>query len=131
MKIIKLSYPHQLVKEKIPETVCAIGFFDGVHLGHQKVIKTAVQYAKEHDLQSAVLTFFPHPKVVLSNGEQTVKYITPPIEKQRALKQLGVDCLYTVTFNKDLSSLLPKQFIDHFIIGLNIKHLVAGFDFTY
>lgn len=131
MKIIELSYPHQLPKEMIPETACAIGFFDGVHLGHQKVIETAVQYAKEHHLQSAVITFYPHPKVVLSNGEKKVKYITPPIEKQRALKQLGVDRIYTVTFNKKLSSLLPRQFIDHFINGLNIKHLVAGFDFTY
>lgn len=131
MKIIDLTYPHQLTQEMLPDTVCAIGFFDGVHLGHQKVIETAVKYAKQHCLQSAVITFYPHPKVVLSNGKQEVKYITPPIEKQRALKELGIDRLYTITFNKQLSLLLPEQFIDHFIIGLNIKHLVAGFDFTY
>lgn len=131
MKIIDLKYPHQLATKTLPETVCAIGFFDGVHLGHQQVIKTAVNYAKKHHLQSAVITFFPHPKVVLNNGEQTVKYITPSLEKRHILKTLGIDRLYTITFNQQLSSLLPKEFIDHFIVGLNIKHLVAGFDFTF
>lgn len=131
MQTIDLSYPHQLLIEQLPETVCAIGFFDGVHLGHQKVIKTAIKYAKKHQLESAVITFHPHPVTVLSNGTQTVKYITPLKEKQRILKHLGVDRLYTITFNKQLSSLLPEKFIEHFIMGLNVKHLVAGFDFTY
>lgn len=131
MKIIDLTYPHPLKRKELPQTVCAIGFFDGVHLGHQAVIDKAVSYAKKHDLQSAVITFFPHPKVVLSHGKEEVKYITPPNEKEQVIKDLGVDRLYTITFNKELSKLLPEEFIDHFIIGLNMKHLVAGFDFTY
>src|SRR5699024_1831200 len=64
-------------------------------------------------------------------GAETVQYITPSLEKQRVLQRLGVDRLYTITFNKQLSALSPEQFINDFIIGLNIKHLVAGFDFTY
>lgn len=130
METIELTYPHQLKKDEIPSTVAAIGFFDGVHLGHQKLIKSAVRDSKKKQMQSAVITFHPHPSVVL-RGTKHVKYITPLVEKQKILQTLNVDRLYMVTFNKDLSLLSPQKFIDHFIIGLNIKHLIAGFDFTY
>jgi|SRR5690625_529539 len=131
MKTIKLQYPHHLSKENLPETVCAIGFFDGIHLGHQRVIKTAVEYAKKQQRESAVISFHPHPTIVLSNGQKSVEYITPPDNKKRILANLGVDRLYVIKFDKQFSSLRPEQFIDHFIIGLNVQHLVAGFDFTY
>ncbi|WP_047984839.1 bifunctional riboflavin kinase/FAD synthetase [Ornithinibacillus californiensis] len=130
MKTIELTYPHMLKKEDLPETVTATGFFDGIHKGHQTVIKQAVSIANEQKLESAVISFYPHPSVVLRNN-QNVKYITPLREKQEILENLGVDRLYIITFNKQLSSLSPQEFIDHFIIGLNIKHVVAGYDFTY
>lgn len=131
MRTIKLSYPHTLLLEELPETVSAIGFFDGIHKGHQKVIQTAVTEAKNHNMESAVITFHPHPSVVLQKGEQQAQYITPMQEKQEILQQLGVDRLYIITFNDRLAALSPQDFIDHFIIDLNIKHLVAGFDFSY
>src|SRR5699024_8662267 len=59
------------------------------------------------------------------------KYITPMRRKQEILQQLGVDRLYVISFNHELASLIHQQFIDYFIIRLNIKHLVVGFDFTY
>lgn len=55
---MELSYPHMLHKEDLPETVSAIGFFDGIHKGHQKVIQQAVDKAKENNMESAVITFF-------------------------------------------------------------------------
>ncbi|WP_106497582.1 bifunctional riboflavin kinase/FAD synthetase [Lentibacillus sp. Marseille-P4043] len=131
MRTIKLTYPHTLALEELPETVAAIGFFDGIHLGHQNVIKTAVSEAKERNMESAVITFHPHPSVVLKKDVQHVQYITPLKEKQEVLQKMDVDRLYIITFNKELSSLSPQQFIDHFIIGLNIKHLVAGFDYSF
>src|SRR5690625_2151358 len=82
-------------------------------------------------MESAVITFHPHPSVVLKKGTKHVKYIAPMSEKKAILESLDVDRLYVITFNKPLSSLSPEVFIDHFITGLNIKHLVAGFDFTY
>src|SRR5699024_953550 len=109
----------------------AIGFFDGIHKGHQKVIKIAVNQAKSNNMESAVITFHPHPSVVLKKDVQHVQYITPLREKQAILQQLDIDRLYIITFNKELSSLEPQTFIDHFIINLNIKALVAGFDYTY
>jgi riboflavin kinase / FMN adenylyltransferase len=130
METIYLTYPHQLKREEVPNTVAAIGFFDGLHKGHQTVIKFAVSKAKENGMASAVITFYPHPSVVLKNNHD-VKYITPLHEKEEILEGLGVDKLYIITFNKELSAQSPQDFIDHFIIGLNIKHVVAGFDFTY
>ncbi len=131
MRTIELTHPHTLVPEELPETVAAIGFFDGIHKGHQKVIQTAVSKAKDKNIESAVITFHPHPSVVLKKDAKHVRYITPLREKQEILQQLDVDRLYVITFNKELASLEPQQFIDHFIIGLKIKHIVAGFDFSY
>ncbi len=128
---MELSYPHTLHKENLPETVSAIGFFDGIHKGHQEVIQQAVNKAKENNMESAVITFFPHPSVVLRKGVQHVKYITISSEKQAILENLQVDRLYVIRFNQELSKLSPQAFIDHFIIGLNIKHLVAGFDYSF
>jgi len=131
MRTIELTYPHSLVLGEMRETVCAIGFFDGIHKGHQQVIQTAVKKAKDKNMESAVITFHPHPSVVLKKGVQHVKYITPLREKQELLQKLHVDKLYIIKFNKELSTLSPQDFIDHFIIGLNIKHLVAGFDYSF
>ncbi|SFD79741.1 FMN adenylyltransferase /riboflavin kinase [Lentibacillus persicus] len=131
MRTIKLSYPHTLLMDELPETVAAIGFFDGVHKGHQQLINTAVNKARDKQMESAVITFHPHPSVVLKKDVQHVQYITPLHVKQELMQQLNVDRLYVITFDKDLSSLEPQAFINHFIINLNIKHLVTGFDFSY
>lgn len=131
MRTFKLTYPHTLLLDEIPETVSAIGFFDGIHQGHLKVIQTAVQKARENKMESAVITFHPHPSVVLKKDKMHVKYITPIREKQAILQKLDVDRLYIIEFNEELSKLSPQGFIDHFIVDLNIKHLVAGFDYSY
>lgn len=130
LNIFELSYPHSLQKSDLPETVTAIGFFDGIHIGHQTVINHAIKEAKRKEMESAVITFHPHPSVVLKNNTD-VKYITPMEQKKLILQELGVDRLYIIHFNKELSSLVPQLFIDHFIVGLNIKHVVAGFDYSF
>src|SRR5699024_12740939 len=98
---------------------------------HQAIIQKSVILAQEEKKTSAVISFYPHPSVVLQKNVTSVSYITPQSEKETMLASLGVDKLYIISFNKELSLLSPKDFIDHFIIGLHIKHLVAGFDFTY
>jgi riboflavin kinase/FMN adenylyltransferase len=131
MELIHLTHPHQLKKEEIEPTVMALGYFDGVHLGHQKVIQTAKDIAKERGCKSAVMTFHPHPSVVLGKKEAHVEYITPLSVKVQILEQMRIDILYVVKFDEAFASLLPQQFVDDYIIGLNVKHVVAGFDFTY
>lgn len=131
MQIIELTYPDSLAKESIPKTVAALGFFDGVHQGHRAVIGKAVQIAKEQEKECAVLTFHPHPSVVLKQSEKTVQYITTIEEKAELLSEMGVDRLYIITFNQMLSKLSPAEFIQHFIVDLHIDHVVAGFDFSF
>lgn len=126
-----ISYPHTLNRGELPETVAAIGFFDGVHKGHQTLIKEAVQEAKQTGRKSAVISFHPHPSVVLKKDAAKVEYITTVKEKAEMFETLGVDFLYIITFNKELSLLSPQTFIDHFIVELNIQHLVAGFDYSF
>src|SRR5690625_5058947 len=131
MKVYELTYPEKLQEQSIPEAIAAIGTFDGIHLGHQKVITTAITKAKEQHKESAIITFHPHPSVVLSKNKQTIQYITSIPEKLRLLEELGVDRVYMVTFNKQLSQMSPDEFLQHFVTDLNIVHLVAGFDFTF
>ncbi|WP_077621924.1 bifunctional riboflavin kinase/FAD synthetase [Sediminibacillus massiliensis] len=131
MKTIHLTYPIPDKNDDFPETVAAIGFFDGIHQGHQKVINTALDLASKQNRESAVITFHPHPSVVLRRGQQQVNYLTPLSEKQEILKGMGIERMYVITFNEELSRLEPQDFADHFLIGLNIKHLVSGFDFSY
>lgn len=131
MNIIRLSYPHNLKREELQNTVAAIGFFDGIHKGHQAVIEHALQIARKKNKQSAVISFHPHPSVVLKKREEDVRYITTIEEKAAVLEGMGVDRLYMITFNESLSKLSPQDFVDHFIKGLHIIHLVAGFDYTF
>ncbi|OEH92314.1 bifunctional riboflavin kinase/FAD synthetase [Bacillus solimangrovi] len=131
MKVIHLSYPHQLAGEEVEDKAMALGFFDGVHLGHQKVILTAKHEAEKRGIKSAVMTFYPHPSVILRKQTQHVRYITPQDEKVRQIEQLGIDELYIVQFDKSFAELFPQEFVDEFIIHLKVKHVVAGFDFSY
>jgi len=131
VKYIELTYPHDLQKDDIEDTVAAIGFFDGIHRGHRAVIQQALDIAQVENKKSAVISFHPHPSVILRRTEEKVRYITTLEEKQKILKEMGVDYLYIITFNEELSKLSPQTFLDHFIVGLHITHLVAGFDYTF
>jgi len=131
MKTIFLSHPHQLNKSDLLPTVMALGYFDGIHLGHQKVINTAKQIAKEKGYKCAVMTFDPHPSVVLGKKEQHIQFITPLKAKEAIIAKMGIDYLYVVEFTPEFAELLPQQFVDQYLIDLHVKHVVAGFDFTY
>ncbi|MDQ1005207.1 riboflavin kinase/FMN adenylyltransferase [Neobacillus niacini] len=115
--------------EVIKPGVAALGFFDGVHLGHQQVIKTAVKMAKKRNIQSIVMTFSPHPKEVL--GNQKVDYLTSIETKKEIFQKLGVDVLYLIEFNREFAVLKPWQFAQNYLVDFQIQHVVAGFDFTY
>lgn len=130
MKTVYLSHPHQLTEERCEPTVLALGNFDGVHIGHEHVIETAKKMAAEMTIKSAVMTFYPHPSVVLAK-KNGMEYITPLSAKEEMISDLGIDYLYIVKFDEEFAQLLPQQFIDEYIIALNVKHVVAGFDYTY
>ncbi|MFS0778635.1 bifunctional riboflavin kinase/FAD synthetase [Neobacillus sp. 3P2-tot-E-2] len=131
MEVIKLEFPLNIDKTEIPPISMALGYFDGVHLGHQKVILEAKKQADQKGLRSAVMTFDPHPSVVLGKSQKHVQYITPLAEKINLIEELGIDYLFIVHFTIEFANLLPQEFIDQYVIDLNVKHVVAGFDFSY
>ncbi|MFC2949717.1 adenylyltransferase/cytidyltransferase family protein [Virgibacillus sediminis] len=111
--------------------VIALGFFDGIHKGHQEVIKTAGRKAEELGASLAVMSFFPHPKTVLSNGDVAFDYLMPLEEKAQVLRSLGVDRFYIVSFNKSFASLSPEDYVNQYLLQFGTIHAVAGYDFSY
>ncbi len=111
--------------------VMALGFFDGVHLGHRKLIETAREIAEQKNLTLTVMTFFPHPSNVLPAKQKINRYLSPLDVKKEIFKELGVEKLFIVTFNHEFAKLEPADFVQKYISGLSCKHVVAGFDFTY
>lgn len=111
--------------------VVALGFFDGVHIGHQQVIKEAKKVAEEQELPLMIMSFFPHPKEVLSNGKKIVPYLMPIEDKRKMFKELGADCFYLIEFNQEFARLSPRDFVQTYLLDIGAKQVVAGFDFTY
>ncbi len=132
MEVIHLKYPHQLQqRESMQPYSLAIGFFDGVHIGHQAVIEAAKNEGNKRQIPTAVMTFDPHPSLVLGGRNEKVFYITLLQQKLQLFEEQGVDKVFVVHFTSDFAKLSPADFVDTFIRSLNIQHLTAGFDFSF
>lgn len=118
-------------QKRLPEQIMALGFFDGLHKGHLQVIETAKKEGQSKNVAVSVMSFFPHPKSVLSDGKVKVDYLMPLEEKEKRLKKLGVDYFFVVQFDKQFASLSPEQFVESYLVNLGIVHAVCGFDYTY
>ena len=121
---------HPLEESNYPEQVLAIGYFDGVHIGHQSVIGSAIALAEKLSLPAGVMTFHPHPRAVLGKEGYT-SYLTPLAEKLRQLERLGVNHVYVVSFTRDFAAVMPEEFIESFLMRLRPKGVVVGFDYTF
>ncbi|MFW5648368.1 MAG: bifunctional riboflavin kinase/FAD synthetase [Candidatus Alkaliphilus sp. MAG34] len=109
----------------------ALGNFDGVHIGHQKLIKTLVQKCRLNNLQSCIYTFANHTLEIIT-GREIPLQITDMRMKQKIFKSLGVELLYLEEFNKDLMVLSPEDFIKDILIEkLNCKIVTVGFDYSF
>ncbi len=110
-------------------SVVTIGVFDGVHRGHQHLIKRLVQQAHQNNHLAVVLTFFPHPDVVLRNIDGPY-YLTTAEQRAQLLIELGVDCVVTHPFNEDIRQVRAADFVDQLINHLRIERLWVGEDFA-
>ncbi|QUE85609.1 bifunctional riboflavin kinase/FAD synthetase [Exiguobacterium alkaliphilum] len=128
METIHLTYPE--TPDVVP-SVMVLGFFDGVHTGHLAVIRHAQEQAERLNVPVTVVTFDPHPKQVLSNKPNAVRYITPLSRKLKRIESLGVERCLVLTFTKELAGLSPQQFVDDYLIGAGAVHVTAGFDYSY
>ncbi|HUF00501.1 MAG TPA: bifunctional riboflavin kinase/FAD synthetase [Anaerolineales bacterium] len=105
-----------------------VGVFDGVHLGHQQLIKKLTAGAHANDAPAVVLTFEPHPASVL--GGHDIRCLTRPDERAGLLGKLGVDVVITERFTRELSAVTAYDFMSRLTRGLGLKHLLVGYDFA-
>lgn len=114
--------------KQIKSSVITIGTFDGVHVGHQQIIHRLVDTARKNDLQALVLTFFPHPRMVIQN-DANIKLINTIDEKAKQLEQLGVDHLVVKEFTKSFSRLTALEYVRDILVNkLKVKHIIVGYD---
>ena len=128
MEIIKYSKNIILPNKK---RYIALGVFDGVHLGHQKLIKLTVDKAKKNDGISMVVNFDPHPDIII-NPESNVFLLTTLEERISLIKDLGVDVFLIIKFNKVMSKMPPEDFISKILVdSLQAKELFVGFNYKF
>lgn len=113
------------------KTVVTIGTFDGVHIGHQKILTKITQIAREENYESVVLTFFPHPRMVLQQ-DNTIKLLNTILEKEKLFESLEIDHLIIHPFNEEFSQLSAEDFVKKILVDqLNIKKIVIGYDHRF
>ena len=111
--------------------VITIGTFDGVHLGHKKIINRLCDYALSNNLNSVILTFYPHPRMVLNKGEN-LKLLNTIEEKKKRLESLGVEALVIEPFTIDFSNLSAEDYVKNVLVEqLNAKHIIIGYDHRF
>lgn len=116
----------------LTNSIVTIGTFDGVHLGHQKIIKRLVELKNKQGGEIVVFTFDPHPRKVLFPEQKDLKLITSTSEKCEILKQFGVDHVLVFPFTKEFSQMQANDYISEVIAkGLKTKTLVIGYDHRF
>ena len=118
--------------KKINNAIVTIGTFDGIHYGHQQIIRTVVEKAKMLQGESVILTFFPHPRMIIDPENSALKMINTIQEKAERLESLGVDHLIITPFTRDFSNLEADSYIQQILVEtIGIKHLIIGYDHRF
>ncbi len=126
--MIIIQRPNQTRRKELALT---LGFFDGVHLGHRELIKEVVHQAELFGVESAVLTFWPHPRLVLHKDPEKLRFLTTLNEKSKIIAKQGIDYLIVQEFSKDFFNLEPDEFIKFLIKEFKVKHFVIGSDHRF
>ena len=125
-------YNHLSDFNRLNNAAVTIGTFDGVHFGHQKIIRRLCELAKANGGESVILTFFPHPRLIIDPENQDLKMLNTIEEKARILEELGVDHLIITPFTRDFSNLSPQEYIENILVGqLGMKQIIVGYDHRF
>ena len=122
------------IKEFDPKkpVVLTQGTFDGVHFGHRKILRHVVSEAREIDGVSVLLTFYPHPRLVLYPDDNELKLLTTIEEKVELVSDIGIDYLIIIPFTQELSRLRASDFVrDILVEQLHISKLIIGYDHRF
>ena len=110
-------------------SILTLGTFDGIHQGHRKIISKLTSESKKHDLKSIILTFFPHPRNIVSSKK--IKSINTIDEKIQIFSELDLDELIIQNFNKSFSEMGAEEFILLLINNLNLKKIIVGYNHRF
>ncbi len=124
---------HQLTDFHPPhDAVVTSGTFDGVHLGHQKILSRLKELAKRKQGETVLLTYWPHPRLILQPEDKSLRLLTTLTEKVKLLEELGVDHLIILPFTKELSQMSSEEFIREILVNkIQTKTLVIGYDHKF
>jgi len=127
---LKIIRDNSVLKENC-YLVGTIGYFDGIHLGHKKILSKLVNEAKSKNGKSVLITFWPHPRTVLNQGE-SVNLLLSENDKHKNLKSFGVDILYIIEFTKEFSKLSALSFVREFLEKkIQISKLIIGYNHSF
>lgn len=118
--------------QPLPNAVVTSGTFDGVHRGHQTILARLTEVANVSNGESVLITYWPHPRTVVSNDSQDLKLLTTLDEKIELLDQAGVNHLIVIPFTRSFSQLSSEEFIRQILIGkIGTRKLVIGYDHRF
>ena len=116
----------------LPYAVVTTGTFDGVHIGHQKILNRLTSLAKSNKGESVVITYWPHPRLVLKPEDTSIRLLNTFEEKAELLKKFGVDHLIRIPFTKEFSQLSSDEYINEILVKkIGTKKLVIGYDHRF
>lgn len=116
----------------LPKSAITIGFFDGLHLGHQQIIETLKQNAQRDSAPSLLVTFWPHPRIVLKNDVTEFRLLMTLDEKIKALSQMGIDSTLIMDFTPELSQVSGYDFLEKLLVQkLKASTIVVGFNHAF
>jgi len=117
---------------RLNNAVVTIGTFDGVHLGHRKIISGIKELAESSGGETVLLTFFPHPRMILHPEDESLKLITTINEKAELIEQLGIDHLIITPFSRDFSNQTAEEYIRDVLVNIiGTKKIVIGYDHRF
>jgi riboflavin kinase/FMN adenylyltransferase len=114
------------------DSAITVGSFDGVHLGHQQILQRLIEGAKGQRLRSVVVTFEPHPRLILADSREPIHLLTPTEEKIELLRNWPIDLLCILQFDRTASELSPLDFVQIVLKGrMGLKRIVIGYNHAF